>query len=103
MTININEKLIGRPVAVRGIGSGVNVGVCAAVQGTDILFEPGSFFCSEWRYSKESHGAFHSLANGDVYDGKITLVENDTIISDVAQKVICSQKTIEVLKKIAKP
>ena len=77
------EKFIGKVVATRGTGSGVNVGRCAAFNGVNILFEPGSFFMRSWEY-RTAHGAFHSLSCGDVTGGEITLVKNDTIITDVS-------------------
>jgi len=99
----ITDKFIGKSVAVRGIGSGINVGRCAGMEGTAILFEAGSFFCPSWEYSDKSHGAFHSLANGDVTGGSITLIEKETIITDVAQVVECNDSVIPTLSKFAKP
>lgn len=97
----ITEKFIGKIVVVRGIGSGVNIGKCAAFKGNQILFCPNSFFCRRWEYS-DSHGAFHSLARADVNGGEITLIKNETIITDVAQVVICDDKVKDILKGLAK-
>lgn len=95
------DKFIGKAVAVRGTGSGVNVGRCAAFVDKNILLEPGSFFMRSWEYSK-SRGSFHSLSSVDVDGGEITLVKNDTIIADVAQCVICDERILDVLKEYAK-
>lgn len=94
------SKFKGKTVAIRGIGSGVNVGICVDISGTNILLEPGSFFCRQWDY-KKSHGAFHSLANGDVIGGTITKTDNDTVITDVAQIVVCAEGVMDVLEKAA--
>ena len=96
------DRFIGKTVAVRGIGSGVNVGRCVAVKDTAVLFEKGSFFCSSWTYQAPSHGAFHSLANGEITNGTITLVENETIIIDVAQIVLCNSGLPDKLQRLAK-
>lgn len=96
------DKFIGKTVAVRGIGSGINVGTVVAVKDTAVLFEPGSFFCPSWAYSSKSHGSFHSLANGDITGGDITKVENETIITDVAQIVICDNSVMKKLDGFAK-
>jgi len=98
----MNDKFIGKLVAVRGIGSGVNVGRVAAHEGIRVLFQPGSFFCSSWEYPGDSFGAFHSLANGKIKGGTITLVKRDTIIEDAAQIVICDDAVEQVLAKFAK-
>jgi hypothetical protein len=100
--MSINSKFIGKIVAVRGIGSGINVGRCAAIEGTQVLLEPKNYFCPSWEYSSNSHGAFHSLANGDIKGGTITLTERDTIITDAAQVVLCDEKVMNVLEKCGK-
>ena len=99
--MDMYERFIGKVVATRGIGSGVNVGRCAAIKGVDVLLEAGSFFMRSWTY-KTSYGAFHSLSKVDVQGGEITLVKNDTIITDVAQCVICDDEILDVLTKLAK-
>ena len=99
----IHKNLIGKAVAIRGIGSGVNVGRCVAIDGPNILLEPGSFFCRQWEYDQSvSYGAFHSLSKVDVHGGSISKVKHDTIITDVAQIVVCDEEIIDVLDKIAK-
>lgn len=95
------EKFIGKVVATRGLTSGVNVGVCVAIKDTNTLLAPGSFFCRAWDY-KKSHGAFHSLSEADVTGGTITYVKGDTVITDTAQLVVCDDKLMDILKKLAK-
>jgi hypothetical protein len=99
---NLNDKFIGKVIAVRGIGSGINVGRCVAINGVDTLLEPNSFFCASWTYSSKSHGSFHSLANGDVQGGDITRIQRDTIITDTAQRVVCDEGLLDKLKSFAK-
>lgn len=99
MTIDYSN-FIGKPVAIRGIGSGVNVGICGGFEGKTVLLEPGSFFCRRWEY-KDSFGSFHSLANGDVQKGSIAKVTHDTVITDVAQIVVCDPSVIPVLDACA--
>lgn len=96
------EKFIGKIVATRGIGSGVNVGRCAAVNGVNILLEPNGYFCPSWSYESGTHGAFHSLANGNIVEGTITKIERDTIITDAAQIVVCKDNLLNVLEGFAK-
>lgn len=94
------NNFIGKTVAIRGIGSGVNVGKCAGIDGVNVLLDQGSFFCRSWEYNN-SIGSFHSLANGDIKNGSIARTENETIITDAAQVVICSDSVLEKLEKIA--
>lgn len=98
---NINDKFIGKVVAIRGPGSGINMGKCVAFEGKELLLEPNSCFLRKWEYAN-SHGAFHSLARGDVSGGTITLTKNDTIITDVAQCVICDDGVLEKVRRFAK-
>lgn len=98
---NVFDKFIGKVVATRGIGSGVNVGRCVAIDNQNILLEEGSYFVRSWTYT-DSHGAFHSLSRADITGGEISAVKNDTIITDLAQAVICDESILEVLKVHAK-
>jgi hypothetical protein len=105
MSNNITEKFVGKIVAIRGIGSGVNVGRLVVHQGTEALLEAGSFFCKGWKYDeKKSHGAFHSLSTAQVHpkDGEITRVKGDTVITDVAQMVVCDEALVGLLDGQAK-
>lgn len=100
----INEQFVGKVVATRGIGSGVNVGTCVAIDNDNILLE-GSYFLRSWEYdNSKSHGAFHSLSSACIKDsgGEITKTKNDTIITDVAQVVVCDDKILKILDKVAK-
>lgn len=100
----IQTQFVGKMVATRGIGSGVNVGRCVAIQDDNILLE-GSFFLRSWEYdNSKSHGAFHSLSSACIKDsgGEITKTKNDTIITDVAQVVVCDEKILKILEKVAK-
>ena len=96
----IVNNIIGKPVAIRGRGSGVNVGICAGIHKDNILLEGGSFFLRKWEY-KYAHGAFHSLGNADVHDGEITPIKQESIITDAVQIVLCPDKIMDKLKKIA--
>lgn len=98
----MNNNFIGKIVAVRGIGSGVNVGKCIAIDGVNILLEPNSYFCRSWEYPSDSHGAFHSLSNGKIKGGTITRIERDTIITDAAQIVVCADNLLTILEGFAK-
>lgn len=98
---NINE-LVGKVVAVRGVGSGVNVGVCTAVTPDSIILMAGNFYLRSWKYPSGGFGSFHSLANGQITGGEnICEVSQDSVIFHAEHVVVCSDELPEKLKKWA--
>jgi hypothetical protein len=96
------KKYLGQVVATRGVGSGVNVGKLAYFDcDNKIVILSDSYFLRSWKYLK-SYGSMTSLSSGDIVDGEITKIHNDTIITDVAQIVVCPESILAICKKVAK-
>lgn len=98
--MNVNDLFLGKVVAVRGIGSGVNVGRVVSINPTEkMVILTDSFYLRNWTYAN-SCGAFHSLSKADITGGEhIVKVHNDTIIMDVAQMVICPDELLIIVDK----
>jgi len=103
-----NEKFkeyIGKPVATRGIGSGVNAGILAYFnEESRTVILKDSYFLRRWSY-KNSYGSMASLSSGDILttgEHEITRVHSDSIIMNVECVVIVPQNVLDVCEKIAK-
>jgi len=99
------EKYIGKPVATRGIGSGVNVGILVYFnEESRTVILKDSYFLRRWSY-KNSYGSMASLSSGDILttgEHEITKVHSDSIIINVECLVVVPQKVLDVCEKIAK-
>ncbi len=93
------KKYVGKVVATRGIGSGVNVGRLVAIEGATVILTE-AYFMQNWKYAN-SFGAFDSLSTGDVTGGTIAKIKEDKIITDLAAFVVCPEELLNKCKKHA--
>lgn len=89
----------GKIVAVRGQGSGINVGRCVGIGPNWIILEAGSFYCQKWTFNK-GFGSFHSLANNNIASGEhICEVTKDACIFSQEHVIECDPALMTTLKK----
>ena len=100
MKDEIEKKYIGKVVATRGYSSGVNVGVCVAIDKQTVLITD-AFFLRKWEYAN-AFGAMASLSSGDLTGGEISKIHHDAMICDCACVVVCPAELLEKCKKYAK-
>ncbi len=94
------EKYVGKVVATRGIGSGVNAGRVVAIEGATIVLTD-AYFLRNWKWNN-SFGSMDSFSTGDIKAPcEIAKVSEDMIITDLAKFVVCPDDFLKKVKKLS--